>query len=211
MSPTVRTLSIIVGCIVLGLTVSALVLAAAGGGGSQLRPAPAGTLPTLVLPPATAVQSLSPAAAAPLAPLGILPVAPGDGLAEPTPLTTTPAAPTHALTAAALTAALRAQLQCLAPTTAPDPALDAAAQARITASTRPIPPSGQIVVRQRDRVEIVAAQPMLAAMELPATRCGETTIFGLPPLAWLPPGARWGLAATTLPAGARIVIVVEEG
>jgi hypothetical protein len=108
---------------------------------------------------------------------------------------------------AALVAHLIKQLGCIAPGARHDAALDAVAARRAQQDDTPHPTDGTIQIAERDGQRLLLGLNQLAELERPHGRCGETLIFGIPPLDWLPSGTRFGLGVDARDGGVVIVVV----
>lgn len=118
----------------------------------------------------------------------------------------TTAAPTADAT---LTARLAHHLSCLAPHARHNVALEAHAAELAVQDISPLPATGAIQIADLHGQRILLGADALAALRAADGRCGETLIFGVPPLTWLPADARFGLAAATHPNGAVVVVVTR--
>jgi hypothetical protein len=83
----------------------------------------------------------------------------------------------------------------------------AAEQAR--QDNAPLPKQGTIQIAAHNGEHILVAADQLADVSRAGGRCGETLLFGIPPLDWLPNGARFGLGVDTRADGVVIVVVTE--
>jgi hypothetical protein len=136
------------------------------------------------------------------------PTAVGQATVGATAATAT-SAPGHMAAAADLAARLLQQLSCLAPGARHDVTLEMAAAERARQDNTSLPKQGAIQIAERNEQRILIGADMLADLSTPGGHCGETLIFGIPPLDWLPNGARFGLGADVRPDGAVIVIVTR--
>jgi hypothetical protein len=112
-------------------------------------------------------------------------------------------------TDAAFTTRLAQHLACLAPRAQHDRALDARAMELARQDDTPIPPTGAVQIAGPDAQRILLSADMLAELYAADGRCGETLIFGIPPLEWLPQNARFGLGIATRAGGAVVVVVTR--
>jgi hypothetical protein len=107
----------------------------------------------------------------------------------------------------ALREALAHHLACLAPHARRDRALDARAAELADREDSPLPAAGLIQITQTDGQYILLGADALADLRVADARCGETLIFGVPPLEWLPAGAHFGLGIAMRSGGAIVVVV----
>jgi hypothetical protein len=109
-----------------------------------------------------------------------------------------------------LTGRLVAHLSCIQPGAHHDPELDARAAELARQDDTPLPTTGVIQVVGNDVQHILISADALADLRTAGGRCGETLIFGVPPLDWLLPKARFGLAVVTRSAGALVVVTTRR-
>lgn len=108
-----------------------------------------------------------------------------------------------------LTSRLLEHLACLAPHARHDVALDARAAELAGQDGTSLPASGAIQIAETDRQRILLSAEALADLHAEGGRCGETLIFGVPPLEWLLPGTRFGLGAALRDGGSAVVVVTR--
>jgi hypothetical protein len=134
---------------------------------------------------------------------------------QPTLDSSTASSDTSVITAAlsladtALAAQLVRHLACLAPQAEHDSALDAQAAEMTLQEGIPVPSAGVIQVEGAQDLHILLSADALIDLRTQDMRCGETLVFGIPPLTWLPSDARFGLGVATNPSGAVVVIVIR--
>jgi hypothetical protein len=166
----------------------------AGTGAAVLPTAP--RLPTITVP--------TPAAS----PGRVVPPLSPDGSAGATALHPTPAISEDAI-GAHLMPILIKHLACIAPGARHDVALDPQAAALAQQDDTPPPTQGAIQVVERAGQRILLGADMVADLRDSSGRCGETLIFGVPPLDWLRSGTRFGLGVAGRTDGIVIVIVTQ--
>jgi len=110
---------------------------------------------------------------------------------------------------AALKARLLQHLACLAPRARHDVALDMSAAEMAVQDDTLLSASGTIQITETDRQSILLSAEALAELDAEGGRCGETLIFGVPPLEWLPPGTRFGLGVALRDGGSVVVVVTR--
>jgi hypothetical protein len=109
----------------------------------------------------------------------------------------------------ALATQLVRHLACLAPQAQHDTALDAQAAQMAGREDTSLPLAGVIQVEGVDGLHILLDADTLADLRGQPTRCGETLIFGIPPLTWLPADAHFGLGVATRSNGAVVVVATR--
>jgi hypothetical protein len=122
--------------------------------------------------------------------------------------TTLPSTPTTVRDGAAdLAPLILKHLACLVPGIQHDATLDGIAVARAQQDKTPLPKQGAIQIAEHDGQRILLSADLVIDLRVGDGRCGETLIFGVPPLDWLPRGARFGIGVATH-AGAAVVVVI---
>lgn len=104
---------------------------------------------------------------------------------------------------------LTRELGCLAPRARHDPALDALADERAAQPIPSVDADSIVQIAEQDGQRVVLGSTMLAQITSPSPRCGETLLFGIPPLDWLKDGMRFGLGVELQPHAAVIVVVTR--
>jgi hypothetical protein len=100
-------------------------------------------------------------------------------------------------------------LRCLQPGAQHDPALDLQASDLAYQQTTALPQAGVIQVHAQDGQYLLLGADTVADLRSQEGRCGETLIFGVPPLDWLPSGALFGLGVDLRERGAVVAIVTS--
>jgi hypothetical protein len=90
-----------------------------------------------------------------------------------------------------------------------DAMMDAQAANLARQATTPLPPSGVIQMHALDGQYLLLGADAVTNLRAGAGRCGETLIFGVPPLDWLANGARFGLGVDVREGGAVVAIVAQ--
>jgi hypothetical protein len=108
-----------------------------------------------------------------------------------------------------LAARLAKSLTCLQRSAQHVPELDARAAELAKEEMTPLPQAGVIQLEGKDGQRILLGSDMLADLRIEQARCGETLIFGVPPLEWLAQAARFGIGVSERSEG--LVIVVIKG
>jgi hypothetical protein len=164
----------------------------------SVRP-PAPGLPTILLP------STIPAPSDPVP--STSPLVSGNTHREDRPV----AAPAAALAPSStdLTARLAAHLTCIQPEARHDPALDAQVADLARQNTIAPPASGAIQIAGPREQRIFLSPAMVAGLRARGGRCGETLVFGVPPLPWLPAGTHFGIGIDQRSEGIVVVVVTR--
>jgi hypothetical protein len=162
----------------------------------------AAVLPTLPRLPTISV----PTSAA--SPGGVVPPLSTDGSAGATALHPTPTISEDAV-GAHLMPILVKHLACIAPGARHDVALDPQAAVLAQQDDTPPPTQGSIQIAERAGQRILLGADMVADLRDNSGRCGETLIFGVPPLDWLRSGTRFGLGVAGRSGGVVIVVVTH--
>jgi hypothetical protein len=108
-----------------------------------------------------------------------------------------------------LAASLAAQLTCLQTRAQHDQDLDARAAALARQDATSLPSQGALHIAAADGHHLLLGPDMVAGPGVQHGRCGETLIFGVPPLAWLPEGTRFGIGVDQRGDGIIVVIVTR--
>jgi hypothetical protein len=98
-------------------------------------------------------------------------------------------------------------LGCLQPTAHHDAALDGLAMEQARRETVQLPSQGTIQIAGANAQRILLGPDQAALLEAASERCGETLIFGVPPLDWFHNGVRFGLGVDRRPEGAVIIVI----
>ena len=158
-------------------------------------------LPTIALP--TLLPTIAPIATEPLV---------ASPAARETSAALLPtAAPTRGYSAAndILVARLVAHLLCLQPGAHHDPTLDRQAVNLARQETTSLPETGAIQIYTPKGLQLLVSTSVVADLRSDEGRCGETLIFGVPPLDWLPRSADFGVGVDIRENGAVIVIATR--
>jgi hypothetical protein len=108
-----------------------------------------------------------------------------------------------------LTSRLAAHLACIQPQARHDPALDAQAMNLARQDTIQPPASGAIQLAGSREQRIFLGADLVADLRVPGGRCGETLVFSVPPLPWLPAGTRFGIGIDQRSEGIVVVVVTR--
>jgi hypothetical protein len=108
-----------------------------------------------------------------------------------------------------LAAYLVDHLRCLQPGAQYDPTLDLQASSLAHRQTTALPDAGVIQVHAQDGQYLLLGADTVADLRSQEGRCGETLIFGVPPLDWLPSGAHFGLGVDLRESGVVVAIVAS--
>lgn len=100
-------------------------------------------------------------------------------------------------------------LRCLQPGAQYDPKLDPRANDLAHQQTTALPDAGVIQVHAQEGQYLLFGADTVADLRSQEGRCGETLIFGVPPLDWPPSGAHFGLGVDLRERGAVIAIVTS--
>ena len=109
-----------------------------------------------------------------------------------------------------IAAHLAKDLSCLRPDARHAPELDAQAAERAKDDTTPLPQAGVIQLEEQDGQRFLLGADMAADLQAERRRCGETLLFGLPPLEWLSQGSRFGIGVAQKAEGLIIVVVTAR-
>jgi hypothetical protein len=109
-----------------------------------------------------------------------------------------------------LAARLAAQLACIQPGTRHDVALDLPAAALAQQETASPPAAGTIQIHGSQSQQLLLAADVVAELRAEGGRCGETLVFGVPPLEWLPKGTHFGVGVAMRDNGALATILMHS-
>jgi hypothetical protein len=100
-------------------------------------------------------------------------------------------------------------LACIQPQAEHAPELDGQALELARHETAPLPAAGALQIEDPAGQRILIGQDRAADLLEVHSRCGETLLFGMPPLSWLSASTRFGIGVDERPDGLVVVVVTK--